>query len=256
MEQDFHTITRISRALWTDTSFADRAALDTTAAMTLLDVAEDRRLERIARGLIERATREGNAGNARQNLLAMDSPFFRLSAQERLILVALHSGRWSYARLSRILARTPEVIQELAWGARVKLSEGPYPIGAKISGANCPEYQFSRPWTQKFLDDELDSPRERVFLPNHLMACASCSQALKRCRDLYFAVDSQISKLLSGSAEVEVIRALEDLSRQKKPEPVKLDTSFQGSLKSLFRQWDVQLIVGVFVAATIYKILH
>jgi hypothetical protein len=254
-KDDLKVLAEVGRALWVDPHESQIATIETLSAVTLLDLTPERALERAAKALLERVTSRGLAANTRSNLnagalLGMGQPFFRLLPEERFFLVALHLGRWSYARLSRISGETPEQIEELAWGARLQLAASEqvmiYPAGASVRGTNCPEYNSKRPWTQRFLDEEMSTGRERVFLQNHLMACDSCRGALTRCREVYYSIDRLLPRLNEDSGDVQMIRNLEKISRSglgiRKP----MERTFLEGLAIFGSRRDIQLVLAAF----------
>ena len=260
--EDLKTLAEIGRAIWTDPTFSERTTVETVAAVTLLHLPPERTVERAASVLLDRATRESHAGHLRKNFNSVTDPFFRLSADQRFLLVALHLGRWSYARLARILEEEIEKVEELAWTARVELiaqastlkgSKVPYPAGAGVMGRNCPEYRADRPWTQRFLDEEIHSGNHRLFLQNHLMACDSCRNALSRCREVYFAVEAMIPKLETGSASsfVESLGALCTKSQQIRNGS---DRTFLRSLGIFVQRIDVQIALAIMIFALVIKV--
>jgi len=182
-------------ALWADSQDAQIQAMDTIAAVSLVESEPEKAAERAAVALLERAKASRLQASTAAVASKIHLPFFRLSPEERLVLVGLHgqSARWSYERLGRVLNLTIESIQELAWSARVRLcGAGKYPAGPQGRGLHCPEYLAQRPWTQRFLDDEIGSGQERFFLQNHLMACDGCRATLTRARDVFGAVGKQL----------------------------------------------------------------
>jgi hypothetical protein len=176
--------------------------VEALSAASLKDLTEERVLEKATSALLQRAMHGKLAATPGDNAPLVSNPFFRLGPAERLILSALHRGRWSYARLGRVLGVTAEQVEEMAWIARVNLATSAksagilpkvsYPAGARPVGGSCPEYVSARPWTQRFLDDELPAGSQRLYFQNHLMACDSCRAALSRCRDLYYAIETLI----------------------------------------------------------------
>jgi hypothetical protein len=168
-QEDLKTLVVMGRSLWSDPGRSERVALETMTAVSLLDLTKERAVERAAAVLLERAERDGMAAMTRVNLVVLDQPFFRLLPEERFLLAALHVGRWSYSRLARVMDETSERVEEIAWMARVRLSAR-HPAGPASRGHHCPDYDVRRPWTQRFLDEEMETSRERLFLQNHLMA--------------------------------------------------------------------------------------
>jgi hypothetical protein len=197
--EDLTAISNLGQALWAREEESSGAALETLAAVTLLDLDADRAVERASQALVLRALRDGpRAAGA-----LVHEPFFRLSIEERFILSALHGARWSYAKVAGILGIPAEQVEAVAWRSRVELgaARSVYPSGAKAHGRSCPDYDPSRPWTQRFLDDAL-KPREKLFLQDHLVACEPCRLTLQRCRTLYYAVDAIVPRTRPDSGEV------------------------------------------------------
>ncbi len=253
-KEDLNTFSKIGNALWMDPVYSERSAIETLAAVNLLDLTPERTLEKAATALLVRAKSEGTAANTLMNADFLSGTFFRLTLEERFLLVALHIGRWSYERLSRILKKTPDEIQEMSWSARLQLSTSlVYPSGPKTQGIRCPEYHSRRPWTQKFLDEEIESHRDQLFLQNHLLACASCSQALSRCRDVYFKIDKEISKIVGNLSSLESLeRVMDHEVLRKYPS----ERSFLDSLNLFTRRWDVRVVLMAFLILLIYRFMN
>lgn len=216
MESEMEGLLTLGRALWVDPVRRRRQWLETHAAVVLQGGGPTAQIERMAQALLSRARRGSHAATAVANdpMAAWDQPFYRLEADERLVLSALHNPyRWSYERLGRVLGHTEQEIERLAWRARMRLAshlkrEGraSYPVGAARASLSCPEYEGDRPWTQRFLDEELVNGNEALFLQNHLMACAGCQAALTRCRDFYFEVDVAVREALIETTDDQLMR--------------------------------------------------
>ncbi len=193
--EDLNLISNLGQALYANPAKAESRSYETVAAIsTLPEVSEDQFLERALELMLHQAERDGQ----RSGSGGVASPFFRLSPKERFALFLLHSGRVSYSRLGRLLVLPTEEIQSLAWIARTQIASSPevrlqvpHPIGASHSKQACPEFNSSRPWTQKLLDDEMGTP-ELTFIQNHSSVCEDCRRALARTRDLYYAVEKWI----------------------------------------------------------------
>lgn len=214
--EDLKTLSHLERALWADPERVAAQTIETLGAVSLLDLSDERRLERTSSALLRRASGDSSASHA-----GVTHAFYRLSPEERFLLSALHSGRWSYARLARLLGREVEDIERIAWAARLHLVSTPelrmkhaleHPTGGG-HGASCPEYEPSRPWTQRFLDDELQGA-ERHFLQSHLMACDPCRLALGRCRKLYYSVEAEIPKAIEPDRRARVFERVVDEARK------------------------------------------
>jgi len=241
--EDLKTFSRMGNAFWEDRGTAQRNTMETLSAVSLLDLNPERSLERTVSALLDRAVRDAPAGLTLANLGRIHHPFFRLSAVEKLLLVALHCGRWSYARLARILSVTPEWVEETAWNARLQLAPAQtYPAGPAHPGPSCPEYHPRRPWTQRLLDEEMRGSGERVFMQTHLMACDSCQQSLNRCRDLYFKLEGMLAERVGQS---DFTAQLEEVLREGKPLRSVTDWTVGESLRVFVRRWDVQVALGL-----------
>lgn len=213
-------------------------------------------IEATLRALLAKAhlvdPREAWAASAEVRL---STPFYRLKPEERAVLLVLHSGRWSYDRLSRVLGLAVPDLERLSWSARVKLAPvGKYPQAPERLGPRCPEYDPHRPWTQRFLDDEIATPADRLFLQSHLMACESCRRALSRCRDLYFWVEGEISKF--GTPKVSDLQQILDQARVLEERSSRFSHSrgpwtLGESLKLFYRDkpdvWVVSALVAVWL---------
>jgi hypothetical protein len=185
------SLTRIGRSLWGDLDRSFAISEDALTTVSLLQLSGERTVERASKVMIERAERNP------PRLLALQHPFFRLTAMERFILTALHIEKWSYGRVGRVLNVETSLIETLAWASRLKLcfqelnAEIEYPRAPSTLGPSCPEYNLSSPWTQRMLDDELGK-RERLFLQNHLMACEKCRMSLNMTRKMFYKIEGVI----------------------------------------------------------------
>ena len=259
--EDLRALIELGRALWADPRESDLATVETLSAITLLDLTPDRALERAASALLERVRNRGLAADTRASLsVGAGDPFFRLYPEERMLLVSLHLGRWSYARLSRIFGISARQIEEMGWRARIELVSAlpaaNYPAGAPSRGSRCPEYDSKRPWTQRFLDEEIPSGRERIFLQNHLMACESCRGALARCRELYYAIDRVLPRLNQSGGDDGVLRSLEAIARRGSLLKSPTQRSFAETLEIFTRRPGVRWALSVLAALVIWRIFR
>jgi|GEM_PF-5642807 len=241
--RDFKVLADLGSALWADPHRARITALDIVATVGLQNLTRDARVERAARALLDAATRAETTTNSDSK----HEPFYRLSPEERLTLAALYHGHWSYRRLARVLSLTVDQVQELAWGARMYLATAPtgrsyvpHPVGS--GGPSCPEYAPGRPWTQKFLDEEMTT-QERTFIQMHAERCTPCQQALSRARQLYYAVLASVPALDSARSMTVVSQlgetfndALKFIERDR--------TTFFDSLEPLVKRWDIRLLLA------------
>ncbi len=252
---DLKIITSLGQALWADPNHAERHSIETVTAVALLNLGEELSFERATLLLLQQALKDGTKAYAS----AVHLPFFRLLPEERVLLALLHSGQISYKKLASILGKSPEDIAQIAWQSRVHLANAVehggsvlHPTGSASFGPHCPEYDFTQPWTQKFLDEEY-SQRERLYLQNHMMACTGCREALNRCRQLYYKVES----LLPKSPDID--RKIDQLSQaytrsQLLTSPGQL--SLRDTLKIFLGRWDIQIVLGLGLAFFIYQLMR
>ncbi|MCC7440497.1 MAG: hypothetical protein IT285_02625 [Bdellovibrionales bacterium] len=263
-QEDFQTLTQISTALWADATRAHTQAAETLAAVSLMDLTPSRSMERWARALLDRARtlRESPIDAA-----SLNDPVYRLLPHERLILAALHLGHWSYGRLERVTNLPREELERSAWSARVHVarqrlaSEGRgLQVPAAALGASrgsCPAMDPTRPWTQRFLDEETET-RDRLFLQNHLMSCPICVRALQQTRDIYFTADRALQTAVSGPLrQAELSEFAEELElawhRMRKLRESRFPI-LPGLLRVLAKR-DVILVLAVAAAAAAYHAL-
>lgn len=239
--EEIRTFSGFGKVLWMDEDSAGRSLVETLSIVSLLQLTPERAVERASQALLERARRDTKENQVGKKSQALNHPFYRLSAEERLTLVGLHVGRWSYERLSRVLKLSAERVEELAWGARLELApEGFYPHGPSPKSPDCPAYLPARPWAQRFLDEEMASGRELHSLRVHLMGCVSCSGYLARCRELYFQVGQQVSHF---SSDPDAVENLESLIHQNTYLKFPSERSFRESLELFSERRDVQIFI-------------
>lgn len=239
------TLSQISRSLWASEQDAQNATLEALTASTLLNLSEEQTLDRTLLALLRQATRAG----VRANSAGLNAPFYRLSEKERLLVSALHFGSYSYLKLSQILRITPEEIAKQIWKARFYLAASAgltIPVPEPASTRACPDYQADHPWTQYFMDEELNA-QQQIFFRNHLMICDSCRATLTRFRKFYYAVESLIPHYESQDQLKDVAKNLKrSWSQSMNVIQSALRPNFLGSLrlslKSFFSRIDVQII--------------
>lgn len=196
-KEDLTSVTCFSLALWTDPERSERVSAETLAAVATMDVSPDRFVDRTATALLHRAARDG----ARTAADRVSEPFFRLTYEERFILAAIYRVHWPYERIGKTVGKSAEEVATIAWAARLHLNAipgsqvpAPHPTGSRLRGGTCPEYHPAHPWTQRFLDDEMEH-REKIFIQNHVLSCTACQQALNRCRKMVYSVDGLVPRV-------------------------------------------------------------
>ena len=182
-----NALSTLGHAIWPETSRAK--TLETWSAIQGLELPPESALERASQAMLHRATHETIG-------LQPGHPFFQLALTPRALLAMLHRNRWSYDRIARVLKLTRDDVGRMAWYARLSLAASlgdgdAYPTGSSFKGARCPPYDASNPWTQHFMDEEVETA-ERLFLQNHMMACSTCRNALHRCREMIYRVDQAL----------------------------------------------------------------
>ncbi len=238
--RDLKILSRLGRSVWSNSEDWERSTLEVMTAVSLLDLAEESIAERAALLLLDRARKSESSGAAVQERDLWMSPFYRLPVDQRFILASLHCADWSYARLTRVLGRTVEDVEQLAWNARIQLNiPSVFPSALGVRGPHCPEYDPSRPWTQRFLDDEVESRRDQLFLQNHLMVCDSCRRTLEKSRVLYYEAEKRVPSGQEADSLAEAVGRI----WEKNPKRGRslLEEFCRGAWAFLIR-WDILLI--------------
>ena len=254
-KEDIRSLTRISRSLWGDLDQSVAISEDTLTSVSLLNLSDDRTIERASKVMIELAERNP------PTLLKLNHPFFRLAPIERFLLTATHVEKLTYEKVARTLGIDKNLIEPWLWAIRLKFcfqesqTGIEYPHAPSSLGPMCPEYNPTQPWTQRMMDDELGK-RERFFLQNHLMGCDKCRKSLELTRKLVFKVESLVP-VRDSSQELE-LAADRILSSWKVGEvtfrPIKLSTS--KSLIDFFSQTKVQFILAALAVFCFYWYTH
>jgi hypothetical protein len=190
-KEDLNLVSILGQSLWTDPEQSGSIARETVSAVSFLETQPERAIEKTAQALLDRANKKGMYTRFATGLNS-------LFPEERFILLALHSGRWSYERISRVVREPVEMVQSLAWNARVYLALSHYPAAPSKSSPQCPEYDPKRPWTQKIIDEEV-SGQQKLFLQTHLSHCVSCREALMRAKEVYYKVQALIESQQSSA---------------------------------------------------------
>lgn len=279
--EDLKILAEMGMALWAEPDRVKRATVDTLMAASLQALTPEGILERTISALLQQAEGEGIAANTQSNLAVIDQPFFRLYPRDRLLLVATHRIKWTYARIGKALGETEVNIEEQVWNARLQLaaasglagklthssSELPklstlkagatYPVGAFDAGPRCPDYNIRRPWTQKFLDDEIKSGRDRLFLQNHVMACDGCRRSLNQCREMYFKVESMIPAFQDDKDLVKNLFSVNQKTRALvNPAEMSLLENFIYSLVVFFERTDARIGLIALLSLMLYALFR
>ncbi len=250
-KDDIRSLTRISRSLWGDVDQSVAISEDTLTSVSLLNLSDDRTIERASKVMIELAERNP------PTLLILNHPFYRLAPLERFLLTAAHIEKWSYERLARTLGIEKNLLEPWLWALRLKFcfqetqSDLEYPRAPSSLSPTCPEYNASAPWTQRMMDDELGK-RERFFLQNHLMGCDKCRKALELTRKMIFKVESLIpvkeSSLELESANERIFNSW--IEGEVTFRPIKLDTA--KTFISFLSQPKVQFLLAALAVFAFY----
>lgn len=264
---DFKALSDLGQALWADGRHSEMAALESIEVISLLELPEDRFIERVCSSLLHRARKEGVAAAASR----IHEAFFRLPPEERLALALLHcdrGGAWSYARVARVLGTdqsqapfTTEAVEELVWAVRLHLAlsttQGGKGASARFRSApgsprlspDCPEHHPARPWTQRFLDKQLGT-RQELYLRTHASRCAGCRQALVHARHVYYAVDAIVPRAETADDEARERRLKEAVVGLR----IRGELAFGDTLRIFARRTEVQWALAALGVLVLWKI--
>lgn len=262
VHEELPNLVQLGAALWADPQHGEKATLESISAVLMLDLSGPRLLEKISGTLLARAQREGVQINAS----GAGNPFYRMRPEERLILSGLRV-RWSYDRLAAITGATREKVQEIAWAARLHLVYSPgssakvfpqgliHPTGSMFRGYQCPDYHPGRPWTQRFLDEEMTG-EEKHFLQGHLVGCDPCRKALGRARTLYYAAARSLPEVPIRSDDFMArLEALNQTIRHAVLFKHPGDRTLGEALRVFVRRTEIQLLISAMVVLLAYKLL-
>ncbi|NDF15210.1 hypothetical protein EB061_07805 [bacterium] len=251
-KEAFKSFTRISCAIWGDLKKSTVVGQESLALVSMLRLEPSAAIERASKILIERAEKSPPSA------LSLQHPFYRFSALERFLLVALHRESWGYVRIARTLGIDAKLIEPWIWALRIRLcfqeiqdSGLEYPRGPTRLGASCPEYVVTAPWTQRLLDEEM-SNRDRIFIQNHLMACATCRHSLELTRRMVFKIDSLIPNQASNEEIEEAATGLQESwqDSEKVFDPSKI--TFAGSIASFLSLPSTQIALAVLCIGIVF----
>jgi hypothetical protein len=233
-------LSRLGRSVWTNSEDWERSTLEVLTAVSLLDLAEETRTERAAQLLLDRARGSDSSRGNTQNRDLWMNPFYRLNVDQRFVLAALHQAGWSYSRLSRVLGLSVGDIEKIAWNARIQLTiPAVFPAFLGFRGASCPSYDPCRPWTQRFLDEEIQSKRDVLFLQNHLMSCDSCRRTLEKSRELYYEAEKKVPAGMEGDS---IAQSLDRIFAYNPKRRISLLEEFFRGAWAFLGRWDILLI--------------
>ena len=277
-DSDRDVLSEIALSLWYDPEKARARGCNALAMASLSAELPEVMVERAAALLLNECEREGDGGQQGAKT-GPQGPFWRLPAKARLALAVLHGDmRWSWRRTARVFGwaaafesgRNPtaesmkeissellDLVSRLAWSARLELGweiGAGYPAGSSTpqDGTRfCPEHDPRAPWTQRFLDEELQ-PRERLFLQNHLMTCKSCRSSLDMARKLFYSVDVLIRRLIEeprgksapagGNARAEISKAFSLLLAGRKAALRPVSLGFAESIRYHLSKRENQIV--------------
>ena len=246
-------IANLSKSLWADPQHAKRAQIETISALTLHNLDPELVLKKAAKALLKRSRTDSSKVNRHE----MNHPLYRLSDEQRFIVSAMHHDNqqhWNYDALAWILDCSSDQVQSYLWSARSNLAlytDPKMPLfayGPKKLGVNCPEYDSQAPWTQAFMDEQMDG-QQKLFLQTHLTACSSCRKTLEHYRKLYYQVNEIIPT--QQSADDEIIRIVKKTQEAMNPKPL----TFLQTLKPFIKRWDIQVMIALLFIATLIHLL-
>lgn len=237
-ESDLTSYVTLGKTLWPRPEQAIYHLKETASAVALtVDESAEQWSERLFQALF----RQGLRGTEFPHRQDQVNPFHHLSVPERFLLIALQRLNWSYSKISRVMEMDYGMIEEIAWSTRLELlilsgsysTHNPwrYPLGGKDFSSSCPEFDVRKPWTQRFLDQEITHRGRFLFLQNHLRYCKCCNELLTQTKNLYFNVERILPRF-----ETDQITA--DFSKICKDSRNLLDPSKRTFLESLAVFWE------------------
>ena len=175
-------LSQLGQSFWPDHEIQKRTVNGTLAAVACLDLEDDEAFERSAVAFLDRARK----ANLSHSTASIHQPFYRLNPLQRFVLTCLHFRKWKYAEIARLGKTTAEEVEKQAWAARTEIGAwfGLCGLGSANQSPNCPDYHLDRPWTQRYLDEQL-SKKEAHWLRSHIEGCRHCRVALESCRAIY-----------------------------------------------------------------------
>ena len=242
--EDLKLVSNLGQSLWAQPEQSAAITRETVSAVSFLDSNPERAIEKTAQALLDRANLKGMYAR-------VPTGFNALFPEERFILLALHSGRWSYERIGRVVRESTEMVQQLAWNARVFLSTAHYPVAPTPTSPSCPEYDPQHPWTQRFLDEELKG-QDKLFLQSHLKGCTSCREALVRAKDVYYRVQTQIETMETKVAQPGLTAQLHTLVEQGQKLRYPVSTDLAENLFTYLARPEVRIVAAIWAVGMIW----
>jgi hypothetical protein len=248
-KDDLRLVSNLGQSLWAQPEQSRAITRETVSAASVVSGQPDRALEASLQALLDRANKKGMYSR-------VPTGFNALFPEERFILLALHQGRWSYARVARVVRESEEMVQQLAWNARVYLALTHYPSAPVQAGSSCPEYDPQRPWTQKLLDEEVRG-QEKLFLQGHLSRCNECRQALLRAKEVYYGVQKKIDALEASAPLPGLTAQLHTLLEQGRQVKSASGTGrISDGLREMLARADVRLLLLGWVVGLFFYFRH
>ncbi|MCM0606640.1 MAG: hypothetical protein KA715_11165 [Xanthomonadaceae bacterium] len=179
------TTLRVSQALWGETTTSLDLCTDTLATVQLLGLDQSAFLKRSIRALVERSERESEKTNSD----FLNQSLYRIHPLERALLVLLYEFQWTGDLLTETFEISADELDTLIWKSKLdllthrsggKLFSIPTPRGIT---PQCPEWNGSRPWTARYLDQRL-SRADQIFVHGHVDGCTNCRSLLEQSRTL------------------------------------------------------------------------
>jgi|GEM_PF-6184862 len=212
---DLRQLNQFSLALFGDARIGEQKVLETFALMvtspksTIKDVLPHERHEKILIQLIYQADKMGRLF-FESNL---NSSFARLSSRERLVLVALETGQFSYAEMRSWLSLSPDAFEYMVWQARSRfVDEVPTQIFRAGTSPQCPANEGGVPWTQRYFDEEL-TRKQTWHTQEHLRGCSDCKASLIAAREFFFQVSKKLNEIVKLNPAINNGALREDLNQ-------------------------------------------
>lgn len=230
-----------------DFFFVTRNLVSTTA---LMDLNGDQIFEKVVLQLLDQSQKH----SANRTTAALNHPFYRLLPIQRFALMGRHLEGWSYTKLGTLLNLPSYDIEKILWQTRVELGtyrSSDISIGSSLCTFQCPEYNIQRPWTQRFLDEQLRA-QDRVFLQGHLLQCESCRQTLESARKIYYLAQSEIPTFECSENHLQMLSERWNAIREARVhQPLSVQKTWIPSLRTFFARKDVQVLTALGTALVI-----
>ena len=252
------TTLRVSQALWGDLRVSLDLCTDTLATVQLLGLDPSAFLKRSIRALVERSERDSDKADSQ----FLNQSLYRIHPLERVILVLIYEFGWSGELLTQTFNLSVEDLDALIWKSKLdllthrvggKLLSLPSPVG---STPQCPEWNISRPWTARYLDQRL-SRADQIFIHGHVEGCHNCRSLLDQTRLLFADAKSTYEASMpekpADKTISEMMKVLGQGEEYARGRPLPATEAFRLMVR---QRKDVQIVILGLIAWGIWSLLR